>query len=162
MQPIRYNKDECFLGHIAFSRHCQSFPQSKSHPAVKRRKNTLQLFDVTDSVSFCAAPQMASSTLLQLGQNVERVEVKNRESIYLLLHMVGFPVQYCSCILKFTINHKWVYNMTNGKFCDSVIEFFFPPLQQPIKPAGLISYLESTNKWLINTKVISEVVIKHL
>uniref|UniRef100_A0A665TKF3 NCK associated protein 1 like n=1 Tax=Echeneis naucrates TaxID=173247 RepID=A0A665TKF3_ECHNA len=31
---------------------------------------------------------MASSTLLQLGQNVERVEVKNRESIYLLLHMI--------------------------------------------------------------------------
>uniref|UniRef100_A0A4W6EJ62 NCK associated protein 1 like n=1 Tax=Lates calcarifer TaxID=8187 RepID=A0A4W6EJ62_LATCA len=30
----------------------------------------------------------ASSTLLQLGQNVERVEVKNRESIYLLLHMI--------------------------------------------------------------------------
>ncbi|XP_060925622.1 nck-associated protein 1-like [Limanda limanda] len=31
---------------------------------------------------------MASSTLLQLGQNVERVEVKNRESVYLLLHMM--------------------------------------------------------------------------
>ncbi|XP_008406725.1 nck-associated protein 1-like isoform X2 [Poecilia reticulata] len=31
---------------------------------------------------------LASSTLLQLGQNVERVEVKNRESIYLLLHMI--------------------------------------------------------------------------
>ncbi|KAK2861910.1 hypothetical protein Q5P01_001443 [Channa striata] len=31
---------------------------------------------------------MASSTLLQLGQNIERVEVKNRESIYLLLHMI--------------------------------------------------------------------------
>uniref|UniRef100_A0A3B4UXM3 NCK associated protein 1 like n=1 Tax=Seriola dumerili TaxID=41447 RepID=A0A3B4UXM3_SERDU len=31
---------------------------------------------------------IASSTLLQLGQNVERVEVKNRESIYLLLHMI--------------------------------------------------------------------------
>ncbi|XP_058488770.1 nck-associated protein 1-like [Solea solea] len=31
---------------------------------------------------------MASSTLLQLGQNIDRVEVKNRESIYLLLHMI--------------------------------------------------------------------------
>ncbi|XP_029006069.1 nck-associated protein 1-like [Betta splendens] len=31
---------------------------------------------------------MASSTLLQLGQNVDRVEVKNRESVYLLLHMI--------------------------------------------------------------------------
>uniref|UniRef100_A0A8C4GQB0 Nck-associated protein 1-like n=1 Tax=Dicentrarchus labrax TaxID=13489 RepID=A0A8C4GQB0_DICLA len=31
---------------------------------------------------------MASSTLLQLGQNVERMESKNRESIYLLLHMI--------------------------------------------------------------------------
>ncbi|XP_043979004.1 nck-associated protein 1-like [Gambusia affinis] len=31
---------------------------------------------------------LASSTLLQLGQNVERVEVKNRESIYLILHMI--------------------------------------------------------------------------
>lgn len=31
---------------------------------------------------------MASSALLQLGQNVERVEVKNRESIYLLLHII--------------------------------------------------------------------------
>uniref|UniRef100_A0A672IYJ6 NCK associated protein 1 like n=1 Tax=Salarias fasciatus TaxID=181472 RepID=A0A672IYJ6_SALFA len=31
---------------------------------------------------------MASSTLLQLGQNVERVESKNRESVYLLLHMI--------------------------------------------------------------------------
>uniref|UniRef100_A0A3Q2UIP2 NCK associated protein 1 like n=1 Tax=Fundulus heteroclitus TaxID=8078 RepID=A0A3Q2UIP2_FUNHE len=31
---------------------------------------------------------LASSTLLQLGQNFERVEVKNRESIYLLLHMI--------------------------------------------------------------------------
>ncbi|KAK5608775.1 Nck-associated protein 1-like [Crenichthys baileyi] len=31
---------------------------------------------------------LASSTLLQLGQNVERVDVKNRESIYLLLHMI--------------------------------------------------------------------------
>uniref|UniRef100_UPI0037E846CE nck-associated protein 1-like n=1 Tax=Semicossyphus pulcher TaxID=241346 RepID=UPI0037E846CE len=31
---------------------------------------------------------MASSTLLQLGQNVERMESKNRESVYLLLHMI--------------------------------------------------------------------------
>nr|XP_020476127.1 nck-associated protein 1-like isoform X1 [Monopterus albus]XP_020476199.1 nck-associated protein 1-like isoform X1 [Monopterus albus]XP_020476271.1 nck-associated protein 1-like isoform X1 [Monopterus albus] len=31
---------------------------------------------------------LASSTLLQLGQNVERMEVKNRESIYLLMHMI--------------------------------------------------------------------------
>lgn len=31
---------------------------------------------------------LASSTLLQLGQNVERVDVKCRESIYLLLHMI--------------------------------------------------------------------------
>ncbi|XP_069547019.1 nck-associated protein 1-like [Brachyistius frenatus] len=31
---------------------------------------------------------LASSTLLQLGQNVDRVESKNRESIYLLLHMI--------------------------------------------------------------------------
>ncbi|XP_069002723.1 nck-associated protein 1-like [Embiotoca jacksoni] len=31
---------------------------------------------------------LASSTLLQLGQNVDKVESKNRESIYLLLHMI--------------------------------------------------------------------------
>uniref|UniRef100_A0AAQ5ZSH0 NCK associated protein 1 like n=1 Tax=Amphiprion ocellaris TaxID=80972 RepID=A0AAQ5ZSH0_AMPOC len=31
---------------------------------------------------------LASSALLQLGQNVERVESKNRESVYLLLHMI--------------------------------------------------------------------------
>lgn len=31
---------------------------------------------------------MASSTLLQLGQDAERMESKNRESIYLLLHMI--------------------------------------------------------------------------
>uniref|UniRef100_A0A3P8VLS4 NCK associated protein 1 like n=1 Tax=Cynoglossus semilaevis TaxID=244447 RepID=A0A3P8VLS4_CYNSE len=31
---------------------------------------------------------MASSTLLQLGQNVDKVEVKHRESVYLLLHMI--------------------------------------------------------------------------
>uniref|UniRef100_A0A8C6LB56 NCK associated protein 1 like n=1 Tax=Nothobranchius furzeri TaxID=105023 RepID=A0A8C6LB56_NOTFU len=31
---------------------------------------------------------LASSTLLQLGQNVEKVEVKNRESVYLLLDMI--------------------------------------------------------------------------
>lgn len=31
---------------------------------------------------------MASSALLQLGQNVDRAEIKNRESVYLLLHMI--------------------------------------------------------------------------
>ncbi|XP_028303425.1 nck-associated protein 1-like [Gouania willdenowi] len=31
---------------------------------------------------------LASSTLLQLGQNVEKIESKNRESVYLLLHMI--------------------------------------------------------------------------
>ncbi|KAM3878062.1 LOW QUALITY PROTEIN: nck-associated protein 1-like [Diretmus argenteus] len=31
---------------------------------------------------------LASSTLLQLGQNVERVDSKNRDSIYLLLHTI--------------------------------------------------------------------------
>ncbi|KAK1900779.1 Nck-associated protein 1-like [Dissostichus eleginoides] len=31
---------------------------------------------------------LASSTLLQLGQNVERMESKNRESVYLLLHLI--------------------------------------------------------------------------
>ncbi|KAJ3601785.1 hypothetical protein NHX12_029549 [Muraenolepis orangiensis] len=31
---------------------------------------------------------MASSTLLQLGQNVDRVESRNQNSIYLLLHMI--------------------------------------------------------------------------
>ncbi|XP_019126276.2 nck-associated protein 1-like isoform X1 [Larimichthys crocea] len=31
---------------------------------------------------------LASSTLLQLGQNVEKMESKNRESVYLLLHMI--------------------------------------------------------------------------
>ncbi|XP_057703129.1 nck-associated protein 1-like isoform X2 [Corythoichthys intestinalis] len=31
---------------------------------------------------------LASSALLQLGQNVEKTEIKNRESIYLLLHMI--------------------------------------------------------------------------
>uniref|UniRef100_A0A8C1ZD84 NCK associated protein 1 like n=1 Tax=Cyprinus carpio TaxID=7962 RepID=A0A8C1ZD84_CYPCA len=32
--------------------------------------------------------KVASSILLQLGQNVERVEIKNRDSVYLLLHMI--------------------------------------------------------------------------
>uniref|UniRef100_A0AAR2IKF1 NCK associated protein 1 like n=1 Tax=Pygocentrus nattereri TaxID=42514 RepID=A0AAR2IKF1_PYGNA len=32
--------------------------------------------------------QVASSTLLQLGQNVDKVEVKNRDSVYLLLDMI--------------------------------------------------------------------------
>ncbi|KAM3621969.1 uncharacterized protein V6R79_018401 [Siganus canaliculatus] len=31
---------------------------------------------------------MASSTLLQLGQSVEKADYKNRESVYLLLHMI--------------------------------------------------------------------------
>ncbi|KAG7247023.1 hypothetical protein CRUP_022312, partial [Coryphaenoides rupestris] len=31
---------------------------------------------------------LASSTLLQMGQNVDRVESKNRDSVYLLLHMI--------------------------------------------------------------------------
>ncbi|XP_028262239.1 nck-associated protein 1-like [Parambassis ranga] len=31
---------------------------------------------------------LASSTLLQLGQNLERVDSKNRESVYLLLHII--------------------------------------------------------------------------
>ncbi|KAL4655717.1 nck-associated protein 1-like [Arapaima gigas] len=31
---------------------------------------------------------VASSTLLQLGQNVEKTDTKNRDSIYLLLHMI--------------------------------------------------------------------------
>uniref|UniRef100_A0A3B5B3D4 NCK associated protein 1 like n=1 Tax=Stegastes partitus TaxID=144197 RepID=A0A3B5B3D4_9TELE len=31
---------------------------------------------------------LASSALLQLGQNVDKVESKNRESVYLLLHMI--------------------------------------------------------------------------
>ncbi|XP_066564392.1 nck-associated protein 1-like [Amia ocellicauda] len=31
---------------------------------------------------------VASSTLLQLGQNLERIESKNRESVYLLLHLI--------------------------------------------------------------------------
>ncbi|KAI1899990.1 hypothetical protein AGOR_G00067610 [Albula goreensis] len=31
---------------------------------------------------------VASSTLLQLGQSVEKVDSKNRDSIYLLLHMI--------------------------------------------------------------------------
>ncbi|XP_030633135.1 nck-associated protein 1-like [Chanos chanos] len=31
---------------------------------------------------------VASSTLLQLGQSVERTEIKNRDSVYLLLHMI--------------------------------------------------------------------------
>ncbi|XP_051528230.1 nck-associated protein 1-like isoform X1 [Myxocyprinus asiaticus] len=33
--------------------------------------------------------KVASSVLLQLGQNVERVEIKNRDSVYLLLHMIS-------------------------------------------------------------------------
>ncbi|XP_036415793.1 nck-associated protein 1-like isoform X2 [Colossoma macropomum] len=32
--------------------------------------------------------QVASSTLLQLGQNVDKVEIKNRDSVYLLLDMI--------------------------------------------------------------------------
>ncbi|KAG1934383.1 nck-associated protein 1-like [Pimephales promelas] len=32
--------------------------------------------------------KVASSILLQLGQNVERVEIKNRDSVYLILHMI--------------------------------------------------------------------------
>ncbi|XP_077459240.1 nck-associated protein 1-like [Stigmatopora argus] len=31
---------------------------------------------------------LASSALLQMGQNMEKIETKNRESIYLLLHMI--------------------------------------------------------------------------
>ncbi|XP_067287346.1 nck-associated protein 1-like [Pseudorasbora parva] len=32
--------------------------------------------------------KVASSVLLQLGQNMERVEIKNRDSVYLILHMI--------------------------------------------------------------------------
>uniref|UniRef100_A0A8C1RYN3 NCK associated protein 1 like n=1 Tax=Cyprinus carpio TaxID=7962 RepID=A0A8C1RYN3_CYPCA len=32
--------------------------------------------------------KVASSILLQLGQNVERMEIKNRDSIYVILHMI--------------------------------------------------------------------------
>uniref|UniRef100_A0A672LQ04 Nck-associated protein 1-like n=1 Tax=Sinocyclocheilus grahami TaxID=75366 RepID=A0A672LQ04_SINGR len=32
--------------------------------------------------------KVASSILLQLGQNVERMEIKNRDSVYLILHMI--------------------------------------------------------------------------
>lgn len=39
---------------------------------------------------------MASSTLLQLGQNIERLECKNRESVYLLLHMIVEQSPYLS------------------------------------------------------------------
>ncbi|KAF6738772.1 Nck-associated protein 1-like [Oryzias melastigma] len=39
---------------------------------------------------------LASSTLLQLGQNVERIDVKNRESVYLLLHMIVEESQFLS------------------------------------------------------------------
>ncbi|XP_075997106.1 nck-associated protein 1-like [Genypterus blacodes] len=39
---------------------------------------------------------LASSTLLQLGQNAERAENKHRESIYLLLHMIVEESPYLS------------------------------------------------------------------
>uniref|UniRef100_A0A8C8A5B5 NCK associated protein 1 like n=1 Tax=Oryzias sinensis TaxID=183150 RepID=A0A8C8A5B5_9TELE len=39
---------------------------------------------------------LASSTLLQLGQNVEKIDVKNRESVYLLLHMIVEESQFLS------------------------------------------------------------------
>lgn len=40
---------------------------------------------------------MASSALLQLGQNVERTECKNRDSVYLLLHKVSSPLPDLFC-----------------------------------------------------------------
>lgn len=40
---------------------------------------------------------MASSALLQLGQNVDRTECKNRDSVYLLLHKVSSPLPDPSC-----------------------------------------------------------------
>lgn len=92
--------DVCFFAHTtpilwhhcnfrAFSRHRQPLPgwglgraqQCKDFPVVWS--------------DFFVIPQLASSTLLQLGQNVEKMESKNRESVYLLLHMVG-PRQYCN------------------------------------------------------------------
>lgn len=60
--------------------------------------------------------QLASSTLLQLGQNVERMEIKNRESIYLLLHMVG--VAACrESFMRFELTERnlRVYHLTKWK-----------------------------------------------
>lgn len=67
---------------------------------------------------FCprVLPQLASSTLLQLGQNVERMEIKNRESIYLLLHMVG--VAACrESFMRFELTERnlRVYHLTKWK-----------------------------------------------
>lgn len=38
--------------------------------------------------------KVASCILLQLGQNVERVEIKNRDSVYLILHMIVEQSQF--------------------------------------------------------------------
>lgn len=46
---------------------------------------------------------MASSTLLQLGQNIERLECKNRESVYLLLHMVKSTISI-SCVFSMRVH----------------------------------------------------------
>ncbi|XP_047438641.1 nck-associated protein 1-like [Mugil cephalus] len=40
--------------------------------------------------------KLASTTLLQLGQNAERIESKNRESVYLLLHLIVEESPYLS------------------------------------------------------------------
>ena len=37
----------------------------------------------------CHCPQLASSSLLRLGQEVDKEMVKNRESVYLLLDQVA-------------------------------------------------------------------------
>lgn len=80
---------------------------------------------------FCprVLPQLASSTLLQLGQNVERMEIKNRESIYLLLHMVGVA----ACRESF----MRVYRLTKWKSLWLLISWgFFFSLQWLVRPAA--------------------------
>lgn len=56
---------------------------------------------------------MASSTLLQLGQNIERLECKNRESVYLLLHMVTSTAQYELCFQS-GLSHWWLRRLTSS------------------------------------------------
>ncbi|KAL6112208.1 nckap1l [Pungitius sinensis] len=56
---------------------------------------------------------LASSTLLQMGQNVEKTESKNRESIYLLLHMI---VQESSFLTQDMLEHCFPYVLLRNAY----------------------------------------------
>uniref|UniRef100_A0AAV2M3B0 Uncharacterized protein n=1 Tax=Knipowitschia caucasica TaxID=637954 RepID=A0AAV2M3B0_KNICA len=56
---------------------------------------------------------LASSTLLQLGQNVERVDTRNRESIYLLLHMI---VEDCPFLSQDSLEKCFPYVLLRNSY----------------------------------------------